>query len=61
MDKGPVHFDMKRMEKLVPAFVRYRAIKAGSDMIYMENGQIIQEDPRTGKKTVVKDRSLKAF
>ncbi len=60
MEKAPVHFDMKAMEKAVPAFVRARAIKAGSCIIYMETGQIIKENPRTGEKTVIRPKTPKA-
>jgi hypothetical protein len=59
MEKGPVNFDMKKMEELVPAFVRARAIKAGSYVIYMKNNQLIQENPRTGERTILKDKSSK--
>ena len=55
MDTSDVHFDVKAMEKLVPDFVRERAIKAGSCLIYMEAHQLIREDPRTGEKTILED------
>ncbi len=37
----------------VEAFVRSRAIRLGSFIVYEENGKIIKEDPRTGQKTVL--------
>ena len=55
MDTSDVHFDVKAMEKLVPDFVRERAIKAGSSLIYMEGTRLIREDPRTGEKIILED------
>ena len=55
METADVHFDFKAMERLVPAFVRERAIEAGSYLIYQENNQLIREDPRTGEKNSVED------
>jgi hypothetical protein len=63
MEKAPVnfkiHFDMKYMEKAVPEFVRERAKKAGSYVIYMKNNELIKEDPRTGEKIVIPDEASK--
>jgi len=48
-----VNIDFEKMRETFPAFVREKAIKAGSTIVYMEDGEIIEEDPRTGKKTVL--------
>lgn len=57
MEKASVHFDMKAMEKAVPKFVRARAIKAGSYVVYKEKGRIIKENPRTGKKSIIPSKT----
>lgn len=49
--------DQVTYEKSFQDFVRKRAKEAGSYIIYVENGQIIQEDPATGKKIVLKSLS----
>ena len=54
-----VHFDMDKMGKAVQAFVRARAIRNGSSIVYVENGQIVKEDPRTGQKLTIKAISNK--
>jgi hypothetical protein len=54
MEKAQVNFNMAIMGKAVQAFVRSRAIRLGSFIAYVENGNIIKEDPRTGQKTIVK-------
>lgn len=54
MDKSPVNINMVEMAKAVQAFVRTRAIRSGSSIIYQQNNQLIKEDPRTGQKTVVR-------
>jgi hypothetical protein len=53
MQNAPVNIDMAEMGKAVRAFVRSRAILAGSSIIYQQNDVIIKEDPRTGQKTVI--------
>jgi len=53
MEHAKVNFNMATIGKGVEAFVRSRAIQLGSFVVYEENGQIIQEDPRTGQKTVI--------
>lgn len=44
---------MDSFGKALPAFVRERAIRYGSFIVYEENGQLIKEDPRTGKKILL--------
>lgn len=53
MEHAKVNFNMATIGKEVEAFVRSRAIKLGSFIAYEERGRLIQEDPRTGQKTVV--------
>ena len=53
MEQAKVNFNMTTFGKDVEAFVRSRAIQCGSFIAYEENGQLIKEDPRTGKKTVI--------
>ena len=53
MEKAPVNFDIEKMSTDVQAFVRSQAIHHGTFIAYEENGKLINEDPRTGKKTGV--------
>ena len=55
MEKGQVNFDFPGVGKAVKEYVRERAIRLGSLIVYRENGKIIEEDPRTGVKTVIED------
>ncbi len=48
-----VNIDFKKMEKAFPEHIRKKAIKAGSTIVYMENDQLIEEDPATLKKTIL--------
>jgi hypothetical protein len=49
-----VNIDFKKMEKAFREHVRNKAMLAGSTIIYKKNGQLIEEDPATSKKTVLK-------
>jgi hypothetical protein len=53
MESTKIIFDMDSFGKALPAFVRERAIRYGSFIVYEENGQLIKEDPRTGKKILL--------
>lgn len=53
MEPGKVKFDMPTFGKALAAFVRERAKLHGSFVAYEENGKLIKEDPRTGKKTTI--------
>lgn len=59
MKKNRVNIDVERTGKAVEAFVRERAIRKGSFMVYEEDQAILKEDPRTGKKTVLSTASKK--
>lgn len=50
---------MATIGKAVEAYVRSRAIRLGSFIVYEENGKIIKEDPRTGQKTVLQSSERK--
>jgi uncharacterized lipoprotein YbaY len=54
-----LHFDMDKLGKAVRAYVRARAIQNGSLIAYVEKGQIVKENPRTGQKTTIKATSNK--
>jgi len=53
MEKRKVNFNMATIGKAVEAFVRSRAIRFGSFIVYEENGKVVKENPRTGEKTVL--------
>lgn len=59
MEKASVHFDMDAMVNGLPAYIREKAKKAGSSIIYAENGHIIKEDARTGQKTILRQTAEK--
>ena len=59
MERTQVNFNMATIGKDVEAFVRSRAIRLGSFIVYEEDGKIIKEDPRTGQKTVVQSPQKK--
>ena len=42
------------MQTALKQFVRHKAEKAGSSIIYVQNGQLIKENPQTRKKLVLK-------
>lgn len=56
MERVSIQFNTKETREGLAAFIRERAIKAGSHIVYMENDQIIKEDPRTGNKIVIKSK-----
>jgi hypothetical protein len=53
MEQIPVNFNMATIGKDVEAFVRSRAIRLDSFIIYEEDGNVIKEYPRTGQKTIL--------
>jgi hypothetical protein len=55
MKEGQVNFDFPGVGEAVEAFVRAKAIETGTTIVYRENGKIIEEDPRTGVKTVIEE------
>jgi hypothetical protein len=59
MKPRQVNINFKKMGKAFREHVRKKAMLAGSTIIYKKNGQLIEEDPATSKKTVLK-ANLKA-
>ncbi len=59
MKSPQVHINFKIMEKAFREHVRKKAIQAGSTIIYKKDGQLIEEDPKTSKKIILKAGSLK--
>ncbi|MBT9485651.1 hypothetical protein [Sediminibacterium sp.] len=53
MEKRQVNIDFTSVGKSVEKFVRERAIKAGSNIIYKQDEKVVSEDPRTGNITVL--------
>jgi hypothetical protein len=53
MNSPQVNINVAEMSKAVKAFVRKKALHSGAFVIYEQDGKIIQEDPRTGKKTII--------
>jgi hypothetical protein len=48
-----VKIDVTKFGKELAVFVRERAKLHGGFVAYEENGKLIKEDPRTGKKTEI--------
>jgi hypothetical protein len=55
MEKGQVNIDFPGVGEAVEAYARARAIEFDTTIVYRENGKIIEEDPRTGVKTVIEE------
>ena len=54
MKPRQINIDFKKMEKAFREYVRKKAIEAHSTIIYKQGDQLIEEDPATSKKTVLK-------
>ena len=53
MQSPDVKIDFQVMERTFRQFVRAKAIKAHSTIVYVENGKLIEEDPATDQKIVL--------
>ena len=54
-----VNIDFKVMQQALKQSVRDKAIKAGSTIVYLKDGRLIEEDPKTlSKRTLKKEYSL---
>lgn len=54
MNLRKVNIDFKVMQQALKQSVRDKAIKAGSTIVYLKNGQLIEEDPKTLSKRAIK-------
>ena len=54
-----VNIDFKKMAIAFRAHVRFKASQAGSNIIYVQNGQLIEENPKDSTKSI-KSNSLLA-
>ena len=54
MKPRQINIDFKKMENAFREYVRWKAIEAKSTIIYKKGDQLIEEDPATLKKTVLK-------
>ncbi len=52
-----VNINFKRMAIAFRAHVRLKALKAGSNIVYVQNGQLIEENPKDSTKSI-KNNSL---
>jgi ABC-type uncharacterized transport system ATPase component len=59
MEASTINIDDARMKVAMAAYVREKALKYGTEMIYRENGQIISEHPVSGRKKVLKKSAHK--
>lgn len=58
MPEKKVNIDVEKMQQAFEDYVRRKAMEVNSTIIYEENGQLIEEDPKTCKKVILKE-SLK--
>ena len=56
MEKLQVNIDFNVLAKAFREYVRTKAILAGSTIIYKENGNLIEEDPKSAKKKILKNK-----
>jgi hypothetical protein len=54
MSSPYIYIDFKKMQSALKAYVRHKAALAGSNIIYVENGQLIKENPKAHKKAILK-------
>lgn len=54
-----INIDRSKMKPAMREHVRAKAIKAGSEIVYLSQGNIIIENPATGEKKILKRGSRK--
>lgn len=54
MEKEKVNIDFTLMQKALKQSVRDKAIKANSTIVYLQDGELIEEDPKTKTKRILK-------
>ena len=59
MKQAVFNIDRKAMAKATAKHVRAKALKYGNELIYVEDGNIIAEDPKTGKKKILNKSTRK--
>jgi hypothetical protein len=57
--KPVVNIDFQRMGKAFQQHVREKAARFGSTIVYLKNGVLIEEDPRTHEHRVLKQIACK--
>lgn len=55
-----VNIDFKKMAIAFREHVRFKASQAGSNIIYVQDGQLIEENPKDSSK-IIKNKSLVAI
>ncbi|HYV93542.1 MAG TPA: hypothetical protein VE978_17340 [Chitinophagales bacterium] len=53
MQKDLIKIDFEKMGTVMREYVRKKALDAGTTIVYQEGENIIEEDPRTLKKTIL--------
>ena len=56
MKDSKVNIDFKIMASALSKHVRAKAMAAGSTIVYLENGQLIEETPKKNKKEPLKTK-----
>lgn len=57
MSENRLNLDFELLAKSFPKYIREKARKAGSTIVYKEGDQLIEEDPHTRQKRVLKTYS----
>jgi hypothetical protein len=53
MEKNAIELLREKTKEEMQSLVRERAKKSGSNIYYAEGGNIVEEDPSSGKKRIV--------
>ena len=55
MNTSQVNIDFEQLGSAYRKYIREKAAKANSTIVYREGNQQIEENPKTGEKKVLKD------
>ena len=50
-----VNIDFRLLGIALQKYIREKATKSGSTILYKKDGQLIEEDPRTSQKKILKE------
>jgi hypothetical protein len=54
VEKEKINIDFALMQKALKQSVREKAVKANSTIVYLLDGELIEEDPKTKTKRILK-------
>lgn len=59
--KSMVNIDFQRMGKAFQQHVRQKAARSGSTIVYLKNGMLTEEDPKTHQLRILKQVDYKGY